>query len=79
MLNSAAGPQQPVLRAVPCRTPDEELLALIRKADPDLAVRRSTDGTMWIAVELPVPPQHRIYAGFSLLDIARRILGVYDL
>jgi hypothetical protein len=34
---------------------------------------------MWIAVEPPVPPRHRIYAGFSLLEIARRILDVHDL
>jgi hypothetical protein len=27
----------------------------------------------------PMPPQHRIYAGFSLRDIARSILGVRDL
>ena len=79
MLNSAADPQRPAGRSAPRRPTDEQLLRLIREAEPELSVRQSTDGTLWIAVELPVPPQHRIYAGFSLLDIARRILGVHGL
>jgi hypothetical protein len=55
------------------------LLQLIREAEPEMSVWPSMDGTMWIAVEPPVPPQHRIYAGFSLLEITRRILGLQDL
>jgi hypothetical protein len=64
--------------AIPVEAPGA-LLRLIREAEPEFSVRKPADGTMWIAVGLPVPPQHRIYAGFSLRDIARSILGVRDL
>jgi hypothetical protein len=78
VLSSAAEPQRPDGSA-PRYLTDDQLLGLIKEAEPDLSIQLSTDGTMWIAVEPPVPPRHRIYAGLSLLEIARRILGVHDL
>jgi hypothetical protein len=79
VLNPAAEPQRPGGWPVPRQLSDDQLLGLIKEAEPDLSIQLSTDGSMWIAVEPPVPPRHRIYAGFSLLEIARRILGVHDL
>jgi hypothetical protein len=79
VLSSAPEPKRPSRGPVPHYLTDEQLLHLIRQAEPDLSIQPSTDGTMWIAVEPPVPPRHRIYAGFSLLEIARRILDVHDL
>jgi hypothetical protein len=79
VLNSVPDPDRPRAPAAPRQLTDEELLRAIREAEPDLSIRKSTDGSMWIAVELPAPPQHRVYAGFSLRDIARSILGVWDL
>lgn len=79
MLSAAAEPHDPGGWPVPRHLTDEQLLQLIREAEPEICVRPSSDGSMWIAVEPPVPPQHRIYAGFSLLEIARRILGIHDL
>jgi hypothetical protein len=79
MLSSVPEPRQPDGGSAPRHLTDDQLLHLIREAEPDLSIQPSTDGTMWIAVEPPVPPRHRIYAGFSLLEIARRILDVHDL
>jgi hypothetical protein len=79
VLSSAAEPQRPGGGSAPRQLSDDQLLGLIKEAEPDLSIQLSTDGSMWIAVEPPVPPRHRIYAGFSLLEIARRILGVHDL
>ncbi|MEP7022506.1 MAG: hypothetical protein ABJB47_01575 [Actinomycetota bacterium] len=75
MLNSAAGPLRPPLHP-PHQPTDSELLQTIRHRAPDFTVRKSTDGSIWIAVETPIPPQHRIYAGHCLLDLARNILGI---
>lgn len=73
---SSADPEPAPRPALPRVLTDEELLQAIRVGAPEFSVRKSGDDSIWIAVETPFPPQHRIYACYSLLDLTRNLLGL---
>jgi hypothetical protein len=56
-------------------TDQQLLLRAITDGAPQFTVKLSDDGSVWIAVERPFPPRHRIIAGFSLLSLAQKLLG----